>query len=650
MFPTPSLPWFELVRFRRSRLTRAAVLAVLIVPLCYGALYVWANLNPPGHVDRIDAAIVNEDKPVKMTDEDGDEQTVPIGRELAANLISNDSKQNYNWYLTDAADARKGLADGKYRTVLTIPKNLSKAATSTDGDPTDAIQGVLDLQTNDAINYINGNIATSVTQAARSAMNSEVTETYLDNVYLRFSDMKSSLQDAADGAGQLADGAGELADGTGQLANGAHRLSDGAGTLAGGLDTIVDQTSSLPSQTEQLASGAEQVAEGNAQINQMVQQIAGTVNQAAGTADQRLDELKDVLNDVVAECRQTSPKRICDRIEEASASVDGKVRPFISQATDEVNNYARQSQRLADGSRQVAEGNRELANAMPELVSGLRQADDGAHELQSGASRLASGADDAHDGAKKLESGADELASKLDKGSKQIPDYNSDEREHLAETVATPFTQDNDRANSVGGYGAALAPYFMALAMWVGAMAIYLILRPLSRRALASTVSSLRVGLAGLLPALALSFVQAALLVTVLAWIIGMDPVDLPLVFAVAAALAVAYTALNQMLVAVFGPAGRFIAIVFVCLQLTAAGGTYPIETSPGFFSTMHVLLPMSYAVDGFRKAIAGSHVGLTQDFVVLTIWALGAFALTLIAARRQRKITMTRLHPTLEV
>src|SRR5690625_6339545 len=49
----------------------------------------------------------------------------------------------------------------------------SKAATSTDGDPTDAIQGVLDLQTNDAINYINGNIATSVTQAARSAMNSE---------------------------------------------------------------------------------------------------------------------------------------------------------------------------------------------------------------------------------------------------------------------------------------------------------------------------------------------------------------------------------------------------------------------------------------------------------------------------------------------
>ena len=28
MIPSPSLPWFELARFRRSRLTRAAVIAV----------------------------------------------------------------------------------------------------------------------------------------------------------------------------------------------------------------------------------------------------------------------------------------------------------------------------------------------------------------------------------------------------------------------------------------------------------------------------------------------------------------------------------------------------------------------------------------------------------------------------------------------
>lgn len=650
MFPAPSLTWFELARFRRSRLTKAAIIAVLIVPLCYGALYVWANINPTGNLDRVDAAIVNADEPVDITDSDGNEQPIAIGRELAANLVGNDSSKNYDWHITDASDARTGLADGKYRTVLTIPKNLSQAATSTDGDPEQAMQGVLDLKTNDAVNYINGTIADSIMQVARKTLNSQVTETYLDNVYLSFSDLKDSLQEAASGADELSDGAGELVDGTGELADGSAELSDGAGELAGGLDTIVDQTSSLPSDTEQLANGAEQVAAGNAQINDLVQQIDGAVNSAANKAGDRLNSVQQQLSTLAEQCRESSPADIdCSIADQAADSVDD-VRPYIGRTQGTVNDFADKSQELADGSTQVAQGNRELANSVPELVSGLRQADDGAHELDSGAAQLADGADQAHDGAKQLHDGAAELSKQLGAGSKKIPDYDQGERENMAETVATPVTQDTERDHAVDGYGAALAPYFMALAMWVGGMAIYLILRPLSKRALASTVSSLRVGLAGFLPALSLALLQAALLVSVLTFVVGINAADLPLVFALAAVLAIAYTALNQMLVAVFGPAGRFIAIVFVCLQLTAAGGTYPIETSPGFFSAMHTVLPMSYAVDGFRKAIAGSHVGLAPDFIVLLLWALGAFALTLLAAQRQRKITMKRLHPTLEV
>jgi putative membrane protein len=168
MIPSPTLPWFELARFRRSRLTRAAVVAVMLVPLFYGAMYVWANLDPTGRLDNVQAAVVNQDQAVQIAGRDGAKQPVAIGRQLAGNLISDDDDSNYDWVLTDAKDAQQGLTDGTYKAVLTIPKDLSAAATSTSGDPAAAVQGRLDLRTDDAVNYINGTIARTILAPPRT--------------------------------------------------------------------------------------------------------------------------------------------------------------------------------------------------------------------------------------------------------------------------------------------------------------------------------------------------------------------------------------------------------------------------------------------------------------------------------------------------
>nr|BFE82526.1 hypothetical protein GCM10020093_051270 [Planobispora longispora] len=83
MLPFPSLPWFELARFRRNRLTRAALVAVAMVPLFYGVLYVWANWDPAGNLRNVRAAVVNLDRPATVTGPDGEKRTVPVGRSLA---------------------------------------------------------------------------------------------------------------------------------------------------------------------------------------------------------------------------------------------------------------------------------------------------------------------------------------------------------------------------------------------------------------------------------------------------------------------------------------------------------------------------------------------------------------------------------------
>lgn len=692
MFPSPSLPWFELARFRRSRITRAAVLAVAIVPLFYGALYIWANLDPTGRLDNVQAAVVNEDEMIEVAGQDGEKQPVAVGRELAANLIGDDSRNNYDWLLTDAADARAGLADGTYKAVLTIPKDLSKAATSTSGDPSAAVQGRLDLKTNDAVNFVNGQIADRILDAAKSSLNAQVTETYLGNLYLGFTDIKASLEEAADGAGQLADGAGELtdganqlsdgtaqladgattlADGTRRLATGANQLDDGVGQLAGGLGQLEDRTAPLPGQTERLADGAEQVATGVAGFDRIVQQVAGAISGSTDEIDQRLGTLEQSLRDAATTCRESgAPAAQCSDLDAAADSA-ATARTQLDGLVGQAGTIGEQSAALSRGARQVADGNRELADNVPALVRAIGDAADGADRLRSGTSQLADGAEDAAtgadrladgagqltdganqlaDGAGALRDGALELQSGLSDGSEQVPGYTEDERDQLAKTAATPVTDAADRLNKVSSYGEGLAPYFMALALWVGAMSIYLLLRPLSARAVASAAGSVRTALAGFVPGAALSLVQAVLLVGVLLGVVGVGASQPWLLLGLAVLTGLVFTAINQTFIAWFGGAGRFLAIVFVCLQLTAAGGTYPIETSPSFFGFLHSLLPMTYAVHGFRAATAGGTQGVAFDAFVLVVFALLALGATALAARRRQRVSITRLHPTLQV
>ncbi|MDF1703227.1 MAG: YhgE/Pip domain-containing protein [Aeromicrobium sp.] len=677
MIPSPSLPWFELARLRRSRLARAAVVAVTIVPLLYGALYIWANLDPTGNLDKIRAAVVNEDEIVEVTAPDGTTQPVAIGRVLAADLIGDDDGSNYDWVLTDAKDASDGLASGEYKAVLTIPENLSAAATSTSADPAQAVQGQLDLRTNDRVNYINGTIAERILDAARTALNAQVTETYLDNVYLGFSDIRASLQEAADGAADLAGGARELADGTSSAATGARQLAagnrelaggaaqlDGAvGQLAAGLGLLRSQTGTLVQDTQRLADGAGQVAAGTDQVNQTVQTVTQRLLDATSDAAADIDALAAQLTTLADQCEAAGPPEGCALLREA-ASRSGELTAFVGTVRGQAEQVRADTAALAAGANQVADGNRQLAGAVPTLVSALDQAAGGAStladstgRLADGAASAASGADDLAAGVGQLASGADQLAAGssdladgLAAGVDQVPDYDEQERQNLASTVATPIEDAADRVNGVANYGTALAPYFMALALWVGAMAIYLLLRPLSDRAIASTAGSARIALAGLAPGLVLSAVQALLLVAVVEGVVGIHAEDRLLLVGTALAAGVVFTAVNQMFIALFGAAGRFLALVVVCLQLTSAGGTYPIETAPGFFNFFHDLLPMTYVVDLFRAATAGGGESVGRDFFALAVFTVLALAVTVVAAYRRQRVTMGRLHPELVV
>jgi putative membrane protein len=95
-----------------------------------------------------------------------------------------------------------------------------------------------------------------------------------------------------------------------------------------------------------------------------------------------------------------------------------------------------------------------------------------------------------------------------------------------------------------------------------------------------------------------------------------------------------AAVAVVQALVALFGTRGWMVALLLVVLQTASAGAWLPVETAPGFFRALHPLLPMTYAVEAFRTAMAGGAASLVAAALVLVAWTVAGLTVTLVAVR----------------
>ncbi|HTI25701.1 MAG TPA: YhgE/Pip family protein, partial [Kutzneria sp.] len=198
-------------------------------------------------------------------------------------------------------------------------------------------------------------------------------------------------------------------------------------------------------------------------------------------------------------------------------------------------------------------------------------------------------------------------------------------------------------------YGAGLAPFFLGLATWIGAFVLFLLLRPLSRRALAAKQRPGIVALGGWLPAALLSFFQVVLLFAVVTTLVGVHPSDPLGTLGFLVLTGFAFTAMLHGLNALLGAVGKFLGLVLLVLQLTTAGGTFPWQTIPAPLQPLHIALPLGYVVDGLRHLLYGGALSsLGTDVAVIGGYLVVGLALSVLAAYKQRVWTPSRLKPEL--
>lgn len=466
-----------------------------------------------------------------------------------------------------------------------------------------------------------------------------------------------NLAPASQQAQTVADGSSQMktdADGVSTLLNGDHAagqpgLKDTTVAIAKTVIDLKTPTRTFADQTRSVADGiskAQGAAQDPAAQKEAVQKRIDALHGQASTAVQALPTVFDEAQQAASAVHTlNSGAQQVDSGAQDLATANGQIASGAGTLDQGVRQYTGGVSQAASGSDSVASGAQQVSQGADELADGANSAESGAEQLNSGATQLHSGAQQLHDGsvqlddgAAQLQDGSTQLAEGLEDGSQKVPSYDDAQRDHLASTASNPVGLDFVRDHDLGRFGKGLAPLFLSIGLWVGGMAIFLMMPPLSQAAIRRGTGPFALLAGGLLPAQLLGLVQTAIALLIMHFWIDVTAVHTAQFVAMAALTSFVFVALNHGFGAMFGPVGKFVALVLVALQVSGAGGTYPVQTIPGFFQVIHPFLPMTHSIDAFRGTIGGGWVDPANDIAWLLGWLVLALLLGLFAAIREHR------------
>ena len=328
----------ELKSLWKNKLLIVIVLAIILIPSIYAGLFLSSMWDPYGDLEYLPVAVVNKDKPVTYQGKE-----LAVGDTLAENLEENDSMA---FNLVDEDDAMKGLKNGTYYMVITIPEDFSKNATTVmDEEP---VQMKLEYTTNPGKNYISMKLGESAMKTIQSNITEKITRSYTENVFDSLTDIESGFCDATDGTQDMLDGEEKLAEGNNLITGNLLLLSDGANALQKGTGTLSKGAHTLNASMGQLTSGAGELAGGIGQYTDGVGQLAagiGTLKNGTGTLAESVPALTKGVGDL-----KTGADKLAQAYEGEEGALNGAstLADGMSQVNQAVSNISLPNVSLSD--------------------------------------------------------------------------------------------------------------------------------------------------------------------------------------------------------------------------------------------------------------------------------------------------------------
>lgn len=305
----------------KSTWLKIVLCAIMIIPMIYACVFLGSMWDPYGQTDQLPVAVVNKDKEVEYNG-----STMDIGKQLSDKLSKNDS-MDFN--IVSSTKAKKGLKDGKYYMVITIPENFSKNATTLlDDDPQTMM---LTYTTNPQTNYIATKMDDSAMAKVKTEISSTVTKTYSKILFKNVKTLSKGFNTAAEGSQKLSDGVATASEGNktitenlNTLASSALVFNDGADSLVKGLSAYTEGVSTAKAGTQQLDNNSATLNNGAAQLKSGSSQLLSAVKAAEKQLSDGLNQNAEQLNTLTQKNNEMneSSKQLSQALTQIQAGID----------------------------------------------------------------------------------------------------------------------------------------------------------------------------------------------------------------------------------------------------------------------------------------------------------------------------------------
>lgn len=337
------------------------LVALILIPSIYTVVFLGSMWDPYGNSGDLPVAVVNRDKAVEYND-----KKLDVGDQLVKKLKDNDS---LDFHFVNSKEANKGLKNGDYYMVITIPSNFSKNATTLlDKNPK---KMVLNYTTNPGTNYVASKMDDSAIAKIKAEVSASVTKTYAETIF-------SSI-------GTMSDGFAEASDGTQQLSDGMTQLEDGNKTISDNLKVLASSSLTFKDGTNALTKGLKSYTDGVVTVNNGIYQLKDGV----GTLGSATPTLAKGINDLNTGARTLS-KGVNDYTAGVSQAAEGANQLVANNTTlnEGVSSLGKGVQSLAEGNQQVVDGVKKLQQNLETSKQKMVASQDSLTQLSKGKKSL----------------------------------------------------------------------------------------------------------------------------------------------------------------------------------------------------------------------------------------------------------------------
>ena len=618
----------------------------------------------------------NHDMDWVITDEDQAIEGAKCGEYYAAIVLPKTlSKDMFTFYAGDAHPSEISVYVNEKKSPLS-PMLVSSGS-----------EGVNE-KINESFTHTLSEVAFGVVDTVHGALNDDDTRAALDSLETRLRSGRDDLNSAAgtaDAIAGLADSTVPLVDNAngiagsmrdsldsvdaadfenlgGGIAGSAGAIGGALGAAGEGLGPIKDQVDQILANTgesRQAAAASLDDVAGRVQVSadqyrevrgRLTNQLGPALPPQAGPAVDgaradlddaiaRLDGLHDRLTDAAARLR-SEPTSTSDEdkqdiqasIARARDAIAGVRTTFETQVVPQVEQISASLDTLKGD---VAGARADIDKTMATLGNSPNSLRD---TLTNAGGALRGLADELRGTAGKMDEALGAVYDSKETGNlDKLAQVIAGDPEELADTLANPVDIERHAVFERTSFGAGVAPLYTVLALWVGAVLTCVAVRTdkdsvrQSVRASAD-VTAVQRYFGRYLTFATTGLLQSTLLIGGLIVYVEINPAHPLLLFVAGWVASLVFQLMCFTFVDTFGNAGKALGVLLLVLQVSAAGGAYPLVLLPDWVSSVSPWLPGTYVITALRAALFGTYNGdFTKALAMLGLFVIPTLLIGLV-------------------